>query len=288
MLKIRINIGIKKHHNENYYMMPLLSALKQFQGDDYTIEETDDIPFLHIELNDKVIGLISYGDGYHFSKWDKQRLSSSNDIEFIFKYHYNTLEHDYSKFSDYDIYPIGLWRFYNDSFNYEVLLNKPRSIDVQARMRCHNSGGSNFKWSVARRELVKQCNSLNTEGYNTFTNMIKRDLYMKSLKDTKLAFIWSASARLGWKIPEYTEAGVVMISERLGEENPIINNTTFIDGYNYIECNNPSEFSNIAKELLKDEEELKRLKTNVLKTWDEKLKPHSAAQYLIKIFKTYT
>jgi hypothetical protein len=283
--KIRINCGIKENDKENYYLKPIYTALKLIENKyDFIIEETDEIDFLNIEVNGKTIGLISYGDGFAFSSKDLKRMSIA-DYKFIIKYHYNPNQHDYSVYDNYSnkIIPFGLWRYSSTNFDKDYLLNKERPIDVTAQFRSSNSGGSSFPWSRARVELRTQCENMKSDGYNTVTKMIPHVNWMESLENIKLAFVWSASAYLGWKIPEFTEKGVIMITEPLGKNNPLVNDTTFEDGFNCIFCDNPKEFSNVAKQLLEDKDKLYFLRKNVIETWENKMHPLKVAEYLYKV-----
>ena len=162
-------------------------------------------------------------------------------------------------------------------------------MDVIATMRWSNSGtpaNSTKKWAVSRRTLVKQASILGSEGYKVYTGKkLPVKTYKQLLLDTKIGFIWSASAYLGWKIPEFTQTGVIMITEPLGNDYPLINNVIFEHEKHCIFESNPNNFNKIAKSLLKHPNKMKELRKYILNLWESKLAPMKVGEYYYKTLK---
>jgi hypothetical protein len=284
-----------------HYTFALRNALRHVADRlGFILIQDDSIPGNSLYVNDKPIGYIVYEDAFHFVDQHIKHMNA-NDYQKIFKYHYSPNIIDYTKLpidSKYldRIIPCGLWRSWtsvegNGGINYKWnkhdLLTRNRSIDVQATMRHTNSGTPPDPkdwpaWSNARLTLMNGARSMATEGYNTVVHMKPRDVYANSLKDTKLGFIWSASSYLGWKIGEFIQEGVIMITEPLGKDYPLCNNVVLEDGVHCIFEKNPKNFVDVAKELLKDPAKMQEIKTNCLNLWEDKLSQDKIGEWFFK------
>jgi len=278
---------ISIHLDNHFYLLPFYRALEAVSKKfGFIIEDTHKIPFQSIAINDKIIGLIMFRDGFHINRFSLNLLKN-NDYKILFKYHYSPNIFDYNCYGKYAsrIVACGLYKFWGDMvFNKEDLLNRNRSTDVVALMRWYNKGtppNSGKAWARARRTLIEQAKQLEAFGYKIKSGKkIPLNQYKKLLLDTKIGFLWSASAYLGWKIPEFTQQGVVMITEPLGENYPLINNTIFEDKKHCLFCNNPNDFTSTAEKLLKEKHQLEDMRANVLTLWEEKLTPEKVGIWI--------
>ena len=252
----------------------------------YKIFQDKNLPVNSLYVNEKAVGYIVYEDAMQFGDHHIIHMNA-NDYKKIFKFHYSPNIIDYSKLpidSKYldRIVPCGLWRCWETQPEYlgwdkKDLLGRKRNIDVVSTMRHTNSGTpkdpKNWPaWSHIRQNLMQQTLDMRAEGYKTVYEMKPRHTYVNDiLKNTKISFIWSASSYLGWKIPEFIQEGVVMITEPLGKDYPLCNDVILEDGVHCIFEKNPKYFSDVAKELLKDTVTLKKLRSNCLDLWENKL-----------------
>lgn len=273
-MRIRINT------RDNYYVTPIfefLSATRKRLG--FIIEDVRDIPRYTIEINGRLLVYIAHGDGVGLNKGDIEVLRE-NDYALIFKFHYAPL-HDYGMYQD-KIISCGLYRWWaNYSYSPRQILNMTRNIDVMARMR--NNAGKIYPyqlpWIRARENLVRAAIQLRAEGYSTRTGIAGRNLYAKELLHTKIAFIWTATSYLGWKIPEFLQQGVIMIHPTLGTEYPLREDVTLKDGVHFVCCNSPRDYKKVAKDLLKNKQKMESLRANIVKLWAEKLSPAKMADW---------
>lgn len=288
MYTLRINFNF-------HYPMPIYHALQEESKRlGYEIHLDKDIPINSIYVNDKPIGYVVYEDPLHFQDHHIIHMNK-NDYKKIFKFHYSPNVLDYStlpidtKYLD-RIVPCGLWRYWETQAEYsgwdkQSLLTKDRSIDVVASMRYINSGSDKdpknwAPWAHERRSLISQAFDMRSEGYETVYEMKPRNVYVNSiLKNTKIGFIWSASSYLGWKIPEFIQEGVVMITEPLGKDYKLCNDVVIEDGVHCIFEKNSKYFADVAKELLKDTVTLQQLKSNCLDLWENKLSAPKVAEW---------
>jgi hypothetical protein len=287
-----------------FYTFPIRNALRDVANHlGFTLTHDASITSSSIHVNGKPVGYILYSDAMHFL--DDQIIEmNSKDYKKIFKFHYSPNLIDYPKlFSQIKldtkyldkIVPCGLWRPWDwetdhyKGWNKNHLMTKPRSIDVISAMRYSNSGTPPWpnlhlwpQWSFDRLTLIKQAQRLKGEGYNTITEMTGRDVYADRLADTKIGFIWSASSYLGWKIPEFIQEGVVMITEPLGKDYPLCNDVILEDGVHCVFEKNPKNFADVAKELLNDPATLNKIKENCLNLWEDKWSPSKVGQWFFK------
>jgi len=294
-------MNVIKGHFSHHYTTNIFRALNEVK-DIFGFELINDesLPKEFLYVNDKLIGYIAWWDSMMFTNHDIINMKE-NDFSIIFKYHYSPNLVDYSIYEKYQnrIVPCGLWRTWEDEpeyqgWNYNNVLNSNRNIDVMASMRHTNSGTINLPsdkwpaWAHIRLNLREQADQLGKEGYSTWTKMIKRKDYVDMLRNTKLSFIWSASSYLGWKIPEFTQEGVIMITEPLGKNYPLCNDVTFEDDVHCIFCNDHTKFSSIAKDLLKDHDRMNYLRKNILDLWETKLNRKSVGTwYYNKLMESY-
>ena len=167
-------------------------------------------------------------------------------------------------------------------------MTRPRPIDVTAQMRHINSSKNWYPWSHIRFQLKNLAKSMNDRGFNTSFKMIGRKNYEKKLLDTNTAFIWSATSYLGWKVCEFLEQGVIMITEPLGKDYPLCNGVVLEDDVHCVFCNDPNQFEDVVKQLLADPVRVNRIRKNILDLWESKLtQKHVGRWYLNKIIETY-
>ena len=167
-------------------------------------------------------------------------------------------------------------------------MTRPRPIDVTAQMRHINSSKNWYPWSHIRFQLKNLAKSMNDRGFNTSFKMIGRKDYEKKLLDTNTAFIWSATSYLGWKVGEFLEQGVIMITEPLGKDYPLCNDVVLEDDVHCVFCNDPNQFEAVVKQLLADPVRVNRIRKNILDLWESKLtQKHVGRWYLNKIIETY-
>lgn len=289
-------IIIKINTVHNYYIIPIYRALKYVEKKfNFIVKDTGSIPNYSITVNNKIVAYISHRDGFAFHR--KGDLADIQKIDYkrIFKFHYSPNLFDYSIYGKYEnrIVPCGLYRWWeNTKFDKKNLLIRKRPIDVVALMAWYNRGtpaNSGKAWAIARRTIITQAKNLHKNGYNIRAGRkIEKKQYEKLLLNTKIGFLWSASAYLGWKIPEFTQQGVVMITEPLGKNYPLINGVIFKDGIHCIFCKNPNDFEKEAIKLLKDKKRLEYLRKNILELWKNKLLPEKIGEwYYKKIIETY-
>src|SRR3990167_5546773 len=231
------------------YMTNVIKALKTVTSVELINRHNNSWLYHYIEIDNKIIAYYMFGDGIDIRQHDINMLNELNP-NIILKCHYSPLLYDYSIYNlKQKIYPMVLYNLRDITFNYNDLLKRKRNIDVVAQMRWFNSGGKEHIWGYKRLELIKQAELLRKKGYNTKFKMESQNDYQNGLLDTKIGFIWSASAYLGWKITEFIQHGVVMITEPLGKEYPICNDIILEDGIHCIFCNEPELFGDIAIEL---------------------------------------
>lgn len=273
MVKIKINT------NNTYYVNPILHALQKVQKQlSFEVSYTDKIPSGAIEVDGVLVAFIAYRDWYNLLT-DEIKILKDNNFKIIFKYHYSPKIFDYSIYGDYEkrIVPCGLYRWWRTTG--KNLLDRPRALDINARMRCTNKGSNTAPWVAARRMLVKVAKEMGQQGYKTGVGKIDRKLYEKELLNTKIGVNWSASAYLGWKIPEFIQQGVVMITQPLGKRYPLCNDVILEDNVHCVFCDDPSHFRFIAAELLADKDRLRNLRKNVIDLWNEKLAPEKVGAW---------
>lgn len=273
-MKIRINT------RGNYYIAPIFDLLgiagKKFG---FKLEDTRDIPSYTIEVDGKLLAYISHGDGIGLSVSDQQVLGM-NTYKLVFKFHYRS-SHNYGKYQG-RIIPCGLYRWWPQyDLSSQQILGMERGIDIMARMRIHCSNPQPYHkpWVEARQTLVQTAGELSGEGYNTKRGLIGREDYAKELLHTKTAFIWTGTAYLGWKIPEFLQQGVIMIHPTLGTEHPLREDITLEHGVHFVCCNSPRNYKKVAMELLKDKQRMESIRANIANLWAEKLLPARMADW---------
>ena len=282
--KVRINFS---HH----YTRHILKALKSTGAN---IEHDPNILPEFIYVNDELVGYIAWWDSIEFTPADL-KVMAEHDFKLIFKFHYSPNVMDYSIYGKYEdrIVPCGLWRTWetedpNYKWDKNDTLIRSRPIDVTAQMRHINSNNIWYPWSHVRFQLKNLAKAMNDRGFNTSFKMIGRKAYEKKLLDTNTAFIWSATSYLGWKICEFLEQGVIMITEPLGKDYPLCNGVVLEDDVHCVFCDDPSKFEDVTKQLLADPERVKRIRKNILDLWESKLTQSNVGKwYYNKIIETY-
>lgn len=291
---------IKGHFSHHYttHIYRALNSVKDLLG--FVLINDTSLPKEFIYVNDTLIGYISWWDSMKFTNSDLLNMKE-NDFKIIFKYHYSPNLVDYSTYGKYEnrIVASGLWRCWEDEptylgWNKDIILNYTRDIDVIASMRHQNSGTINLpedklpSWASTRKLLKDSAQLMNNEGYHTQAKMIERSKYVNMLRRAKLSYIWSASSYLGWKIPEFIQEGVIMITEPLGKNYPLCNGVTIEDGVHAIFSNDPRKFNDIAKSVLKDEVLMHNMRNNCLNLWETKFNRKAVGSwYYQKIIESY-
>ena len=284
------------HYTTNIYRA--LSSVKEELG--FEIINDTSLPKEFLYVNDTLVGYISWWDSMNFTTHDLNNMKH-NDFRIIFKYHYSPNLVDYSIYEKYQtrIVPCGLWRCWEDEpsyvgWNKSKILNQHRDIDIMASMRHHNSGTIKLSsdkwpnWVNIRLKLKESATELIKEGYSVETKMVDRSKYLNMLRRSKLSYIWSASSYLGWKIPEFIQEGVIMITEPLGKDYPLCNDVILEDGVHCIFCNNPNKFNDVAKETLRDNTLMSQIRKNCLDLWETKLNRRAVGTwYFNKIMESY-
>lgn len=292
--------AIRAHFSHHYtkHIFRALYEVKDILG--FKIINDTSLPKEFIYVNDTLVGYISWWDSMKFTNSDLLNMKE-NDFRIIFKYHYSPNLIDYSTYGKYEnrIVASGLWRCWEDEPTYlgwdrDIILNHTRDIDVMASMRHHNSGTIKLpedkcpNWVYIRKTLKDSAQSMSSEGYYIQAKMIERSKYVNMLRRTKLSYIWSASSYLGWKIPEFIQEGVIMITEPLGKNYPLCNDVIIEDGVHSIFCKDPHKFNDIAKSVLKDEVLMHNMRKNCLDLWETKFNRNSVGTwYHNKIMETY-
>lgn len=277
MMRIRINT------RGNYYVTPIFEALalaKEQVG--FALEDSRELPSYAVEVNGRLLAYIAHGDGHGLNNGDHGALKE-NEYKLIFKFHYSP-SHDYGAYQD-RVVPCGLYRWWtNYRYSPRQILNMTRNIDVMARMRTHAGKIYPYQlpWIRARESLVRAAIQLRAEGYNTRMGIVGRDFYANELLHTKLAFIWKGTSYLGWKIPEFLQQGVVMITQPLGEEHPLRDDVVLEDGIHCVFCDNPDKFKETAKSLLSNSGRMESIRANIVRLWEEKLSPVKMAEWYYK------
>jgi len=273
VIKIRINT------NSNCYITPILKALRSASAD---VEDTRDIPKYSIETNGKLIAHIAHADGCKLNIGAFNALKK-NDYKLIFKFHYSPTI-DYGEYAD-RIVACGLYRAWDRIvFSAEKLMRSSRKIDVMARMRVtlNNPKPYHRPFVIARKMIVQTAINMSKQGFVTRFHKIDRGLYSKELAHTKIAFMWTGTAYLGWKIPEFINQGVIIIHPELGAKYPLREDVILEDDVHYVRCDNPREFGRVAKKLLRDKERMDRIRKNIINLWKEKMNPVKMGQWYIK------
>ena len=72
---------------------------------------------------------------------------------------------------------------------------------------------------------------------------------------------------------EYVRAGVIMVTDPLGTMWPIREDVVLEDGIHCIYCDDPAQFREIPRSLLRDPAKVARIRRNVIELWESKLCP---------------
>jgi hypothetical protein len=284
MKKIELGVGSR----ESYFVTPIFKAL-QLISEVYNFEVslTPAIPAFSIRVDGQIIGFVAHSDYYPLGPYIKEWLAPTDkQIKIIFKYQFDPLW-DYGKEIDRPervvsagyIFP---WFEDFDVYNTDPVkvLNRERPIDVVAGMTLSRNAATYSKvlpviplltWSVPRQEIIQESVLLRQQGYRVETDMVPRNIYFNNLFSSKLGFNWSGCGYLTFRILEYICAGVVMITNPLGEDHPIREDVILEDGVHCIFCDNPKQFNHEAVLLLKDPDKMRRIRANVISLWNEKL-----------------
>lgn len=273
-MKIRINTG------DNYYIVPIFMLLEIAKRKfDFELEDNRNIPEYTIEIDKKPVAYIAHRDGFGLGITDRKALKK-NEYRLIFKFHYSP-SRDYGVYQN-RIIACGLYRWWPQyNLNPQQIIGIKRKIDIVARMRTQCSKPQHYhkSWMNAREILIQTAKELSREGYNAKTGMMERESYASELLYTKIAFIWTATSYLGWKIPEFLQQGVIMIHPVLGSEYPLREDITLDDGIHFVCCNSPADYKEVAKELLRDKQRMKSIRMNIVKLWAEKLSPMKMGEW---------
>ena len=143
-----------------------------------------------------------------------------------------------------------------------------------ARMRTHQEHPDRKiqNWSISRKNIVDIAEQLSTEGFITKVNKIQIGSYKDELWKSKIAYNWRGIGILNFKIIEYIQTGVVMLSDDLSKF-PIREDVYLKHEETAIFCETPKDFYNETKLLLKDPLKLKKISDNCLNLWNDKLCP---------------
>jgi hypothetical protein len=150
---------------------------------------------------------------------------------------------------------------------------RPRPIDITARMRiegyCAEAG--QMSWMIQRWQLVEAARELEDQGlaarYGSQTTAVSH----RQLLDSKLRCDWRGFGTLTYRIAEYFRAGVVMMTQPLGPDWPVREDIALEDDVHCVFCDDPREFASVARDLLNDEDRLRRIGRSALDLWESKL-----------------
>jgi len=271
MYKFEFNLG------PDGFLPPIFWALKSVEKQfDFIIETSDSVPRWSIAVDGKPVVFIAHAKGLGFSKYAWPALMDV-DYKKVFKVHYSPNLFNYMVYRKYAdrIVPCGLYRYWeNTPFNKQDLLSRKRPIDAVALMRTKFRFATNkTSWIIDRKILISEANRLKELGFNTMAGKkIPMKQYEQLLLDTKIGFIWRVGQLIfGWKIPEFIQQGVVMITPSLGENYPFANGVIFEDNVHCVFCDDPNLYGQTAIKLLKDKERYTRIQKNVVELWEKKL-----------------
>jgi len=277
--KIELNLGRISDNYCTWIFRALKLVEKKF---DFEVLESLSLPYCNISVNGDIVAYIAHADGYGISKYDWRQISKGT-FRKIFKFHYSPNLFDYSVYGDYKdkIIPCGIYRWFDVLFNKNDILLRDRYVDVVALMRPNVSCRSISR--RGRKRIIEEANKLSLLGYDVRAGKkIPLVEYIELLSNTKIGFHWQGTAYLGWKIPEFTQQGVVMICEPLGINFPFANDVIFEDNIHCIFCNDPNSFGQAAIDLLGNKEKLTFMRKNVIELWENKFSPEKVGEWWFK------
>ena len=267
---MKIEINIQK--GEAYYISPIYDYLKLIENKfNFTVSKTDKGIHGQVFINGKYKAYIDYAD-YPTLMTEIDKRLIGHDV-FIFKYQYHP---DY-KYKE-NVVSAG-YIGYGSSVEH-LRKGSERNIDVIARMRTHQDHASrrDREWSISRNTAVNIAKKLADEGFNTRINKINVNDYITELWQSKIGYNWRGLGALNFKIIEYLQTGVVMLSDDL-TRFPIREDVYLEHNKTAIFCEKPEMFYNETKLLLKDSEKIKTISKNCLELWYEKLCPEKHGEW---------
>lgn len=262
-MKIEINIAQKV---DSYYLYPIYNYLKLLElTHNFTVELTTKGKYGQIFIDGKYKAYLDYAD-----RATLMSPTEPDDIT-IFKYQYHP-DHKYKK----NVISAGyIGQIGTDITDIDFYKNQhSRDIDVMARMRTHqeHSDRKSQDWSIARKTVVDIAQKLGNEGLITKINKIQINRYKDELWKSKIAYNWRGIGCLNFKIIEYLQTGVVMLSDDLSRF-PIREDVYLEHEKTAFFCETPKMFYNETKMLLKDPAKIKKISNNCIELWQEKLSP---------------
>lgn len=162
------------------------------------------------------------------------------------------------------------------------LLNRPRPIDITARMRVNRDyhWAEGAQWMIARSQIVEQAQLLEREGYSSKWGFVHIESYLAELWDAQIGFDWCGAGYLTHRLIEYIRAGVVPITRPMGKEWPVREDVILEDGVHCIFCSNPAKFAHEARLLLADRVKLEEIRRNLIELWTDKLCPAAQGHWI--------
>jgi hypothetical protein len=265
---VRIEVNPWYPVNEEKRQFEFLAYLRHVN--EVSVVENEDVPPLCIIANGRVLGIVDPYD--HWELGDEgfivERIRELKPAV-IFKY----------QLRRGILYPPG-----TISAGYPCLMQvpcpanlmtRPRPTDVTARMRVNHDyhWGADKQWMLDRSRIVEEARILGREGYESKSGRIPRDQYVAELWDTQVGFDWRGVGYLTRRIIEYIRAGVVPITRPFGDEWPLREDVILEDGIHCIFCPEPGQFASEARSLLADRAKIKRIRSNLVELWRQKLCP---------------
>jgi len=266
MDKIEINLG----RVDDYYIKPLYKSLDLIKNKfNFILKISDKEPERGIFLNDKLVALVDFSDGQRI--W---RYMNDYPEVFVFKWQYSR---DY----DYGSRKMISAGYFSPLMFKQSYLKETKEVDITARMRVNYTREHN----INREKIVDVAKKLKEEGFKTTYGKIDIDLYLQELGTSNIGFNWRGKGCLNFRIIEYIQNEVIMISDELGEKFPIRDDVILENNKHYLACSNPEDFYSTSKNILRDTNRQKELRNNIKKLWKEKLCPEKTGEWYYKKIK---
>ena len=269
--KVRVELNPWYKVGKEMRRLELMSYLAHVN--EICVVENDGIPWFSITVNGRVLGLVDPSDGWESASPSHEgyMVPHIRDLKpsVVFKYQWR-------RGSDYPPGTISAgYPCLRQVACPSDLLTRPRPIAITARMRVNHEyhWAVDEQWMIARSLIVEQAELLEQEGYNSKWGFVAADQYVSELWDAQIGFDWRGAGFLTHRLIEYIRAGVVPITQPFGEDWPVREDVILEDGIHCVFCSDPRKFASEARLLLADQAKLKKIRSNLIELWREKLCP---------------